>query len=51
MSMPKKISTWCLVLFFLLTGLAAFGVTLGELNETIVGVLALAAAVTLFMDK
>ncbi len=50
MKMPSKISTWCLVLYFLWLGLSAFVPALAGMG--IVGsLLALGAAVTLFLDK
>lgn len=48
MNMPKAISTWFLVLFFLFAALAAFGVFS---NGIVTGLLALGAAVTLFLGK
>ncbi len=48
MNMPKNISTWFLVLFFLFAALAAFGVFA---NGIVTGLLALGAAVFLFLGK
>jgi hypothetical protein len=48
MNMPKAISTWFLILFFLFTALAGFGVFA---NGIITGLLALGAAVFLFLGK
>ena len=48
MSMPKALSTWFMVLFFLFAALAGFGVFA---NGIVTGILALGAAVTLFMGK
>jgi hypothetical protein len=48
MAMPKKISTWMLIIYFLLVGLAGLGVALPAIIATIV---ALAAAVFLFLDR
>ncbi|MFH1909208.1 MAG: hypothetical protein ABIL11_17805 [Chloroflexota bacterium] len=48
MKMPKAISTWFMVLFFLFAALAAFGVFS---NGFLTGILALGAAVFLFLDK
>ena len=48
MKMPSKIATWFLVLFFLFAALAAFGVFN---NAMLNGILALGAAVFLFLDK
>ena len=50
MKMPSAISTWCMILFFLLTGLAAFGVVL-PMAATLTGILALGAAVFLFLGR
>ena len=50
MKMPSKISTWLMIAFFLLFGLAAFvsgAATMPWLN----GLVALAAAVFLFLDR
>ena len=49
MTMPKDLSTWILVLFFLFAALAAFGVY--EAPGVLNGIFALGAAVTLFMGK
>jgi len=42
MRMPNSIATWCLILFFLLYGLSAFGLALPGL---ILGLLALGIAI------
>jgi len=42
MRMPNSIATWCLILFFLLYGLSAFGLALPGL---ILGLLALGVAI------
>jgi hypothetical protein len=42
--MPTSIATWCLILFFLLYGLSAFGLAFAGLN-IILGILALGVAV------
>ncbi len=50
MKMPSKISTWLMILFFLLFGLAAFipgAASMPWLN----GLIALGVAVFLFLDK
>ena len=49
MKMPSKLSTWSMVLYFLLVGLAAFGVF--SAPGWLTGVLALAAAITLFLGR
>lgn len=52
MNMPKSISSWCMILFFLFAGLAAFGVTFGgALFGTLTGIFALGAAVFLFLGR
>ena len=52
MKMPSKISTWCMILFFLFVGLAAFKITFGgSLFGTLTGIFALGSAVFLFLDK
>lgn len=48
MNIPKALSTWFLILFFLFAALAAFGVFA---NGIITGLLALGAAVFLFLGK
>lgn len=48
MNMPKSISTWFMVLFFLFAALAGFGVFA---NGLVTGLLALGAAVFLFLGK
>lgn len=48
MTMPKAISTWFMILFFLLAALAAFGVFS---NELLTGLAALGAAVLLFLGR
>ena len=50
MKMPSKISTWLMIVFFLLFGLAAFipgAASMPWLN----GLVALATAVLLFLDR
>ncbi|MGZ6315655.1 MAG: hypothetical protein ACXWNQ_00190 [Anaerolineales bacterium] len=49
MNMPKSISTWCMIVFFLLEGLVLLGV-LSSLG-VIAGIAALAAAVFLFLGR
>jgi hypothetical protein len=52
MKMPKAISTWFMVLFFLFAGLSAFGVSLGgSLWGILTGIFALGAAVFLFLGR
>ena len=49
MQMPKTIAAWCMILFFLVTGINAFvAIPLGGI---IIGVLALGAAVFTFLNK
>ena len=48
MTFPTKIATWCLIIFFLLTALAAF---IGFNSAILTGIVALAAAIFLFLDK
>jgi hypothetical protein len=49
MNMPSAISTWCMILFFLLVGLGAF-VTI-PMAATLTGIFALGAAVFLFLGR
>lgn len=48
MKMPSAISTWCMILFFLLTALTAFGVLS---NGVLAGIFALGAAIFLFLGR
>ena len=48
MDMPKALSTWFMVLFFLMAALGAFGVFD---NGLLTGIFAAGAAITLFMGK
>ena len=48
MTFPTKIATWCLIIFFLLYALAAF---IGFNSAILTGIVALAAAIFLFLDK
>ena len=50
MSMPKSISTWFMILFFLFAGLAAF-IPAAASMPWLVGILALGAALFLFLGK
>lgn len=50
MKMPTAISTWCMVLFFLFAGLAAFGLAFPFMGY-LTGIFALGAAVFLFLGK
>ena len=50
MNMPSAISTWCMILFFLLAGLAAFGVAV-PMAGILSGIFALGAAVFLFLGR
>ncbi len=50
MKMPKTISGWCMILFFLLFGLAAFIPALaGGFFPMLIGLLALGTAVFTFL--
>jgi hypothetical protein len=48
MKMPTAISTWCMILFFLLTALTAFGVLA---NGFLAGIFAAGAAIFLFLGR
>lgn len=48
MKLPKTISGWCLILFFLLFGLNSF-VSLGSFMPILLGILALGVAVFTFL--
>jgi hypothetical protein len=48
MAMPKAISTWCMILFFLCAGLAAFGIGIPGI---LTGIFALGAAIFLFLGR
>jgi len=48
--MPKKIGTWFVALFFLLAGLAAFGVAFPFMNY-LEGIFGILAAIFVFLDK
>ena len=48
MNMPKAISTWLMIAFFLLEGLALLGLGIPAL---LIGLVALATAVVLFMGR
>ena len=50
MRMPSAISTWCMILFFLFVGLAAFGVAL-PMADVLTGIFALGAAIFLFLGR
>ncbi len=50
MNMPKSISTWCLILFFLFAALGAFGIGFG-FTGTLMGIFALGAAIFLFLGR
>ncbi len=52
MKMPKALSTWFMVLFFLFAGLAAFVPAFGAgILAMLMGIFALGAAVFLFLGK
>jgi hypothetical protein len=48
MNMPKAISTWLMILFFLLAGLAYLGI---GIPGVLTGIVALGAAVFLFLGR
>jgi hypothetical protein len=48
MNMPRAISTWCMILFFLFLGLSYF---IAAIPGALIGLLALAAAVFLFLGR
>lgn len=48
MNMPKAISTWLMIIFFLLAGLAYLGV---GIPGVLTGIVAIAAAVFLFLGR
>ena len=48
--MPKKIGTWFVALFFLLAGLAAFGLAFPFMNY-LEGIFGILAAIFTFLDK
>ncbi|MFT3891794.1 MAG: hypothetical protein QM730_09200 [Anaerolineales bacterium] len=50
MRVPSAISTWCMILFFLLAGLAAFGVSI-PMSGVLTGIFALGAAIFLFLGR
>ena len=52
MKLPKIISVWFMVLFFLFAGLSYFGVSLGgSIWGILTGIFALGAAVFLFLGR
>jgi hypothetical protein len=52
MKLPKTVSVWFMVLFFLFAGLSALGVSLGgAIWGILTGIFALGAAVFLFLGK
>ncbi len=50
MKMPTAISTWCMILFFLFAGLAAFGLAI-PMAGILTGIFALGAAISLFLGR
>ena len=50
MSMPKSLSTWCMIIYFLLAGLAAF-IPAAASMPWLMGIFALGAAVFLFLGR
>ena len=52
MKLPKTVSVWFMILFFLFAGLSAFGVSLGgAIWGILIGIFALGAAVFLFLGR
>jgi hypothetical protein len=52
MKLPKTVSVWFMILFFLFAGLSAFGISLGGVIWGILtGIFAIGAAVFLFLGK
>lgn len=47
--MPAKLSTWFLIVYFLLAALASFGVWAAP--AVVMGIVAIGVAVLLFMDR
>ena len=50
MSMPKSLSTWCMIVYFLLAGLAAF-IPAAASMPWLMGIFALGAAIFLFLGR
>ena len=50
MNMPKALSTWCMIIYFLLAGLAAF-IPAAATMPWLMGIFALGAAVLLFLGR
>lgn len=50
MKIPTKLSTWFMIIYFLLAGLAAF-IPAAASMPWLMGIFALGAAVTLFLDR
>ena len=50
MSVPKSLSTWCMIIYFLLAGLAAF-IPAAASMPWLMGIFALGAAVFLFLGR
>ena len=50
MNIPKSISTWCMIIYFLLAGLAAF-IPAAASMPWLMGIFALGAAVFLFLGR
>lgn len=50
MKTPSALSTWCMILFFLFSGLASFGVGI-PMGGTLMGLFALGAAIFLFLGR
>ena len=50
MNMPKSIATWCMIVYFLLAGLAAF-IPAAASMPWLMGIFALGAALFLFLGR
>ena len=50
MNMPKSLSTWCMIVYFLLAGLAAF-IPAAASMPWLMGIFALGAALFLFLGR
>ena len=51
MVMPKKLATWLLIVYFLLVALGAGGFNVWSAPAVVMGIVALAAAVLLLLDR
>ncbi|MEW6402275.1 MAG: hypothetical protein AB1649_10775 [Chloroflexota bacterium] len=50
MKMPRALATWCMILYFLLAGLAAFNLGIPYM-DVLMGVFALGAALFLVLGR